>query len=455
MKTQLIFFILFVLLTGCSNPIESRKEAERFFANKEFENALIEINKTIDLEPDSIRHYSLRAVIYDFLGMYQNELKDLNKIIELEKIKTIGLYDIYHQRAIVKYNLGFYQEALIDIDHFINNRDTASYISEAYMNKAMILYGLNDLNNSEKYYKLAIKHNRKKDNSIESKALIGLSNLAKSSKETLALLNQSISICNNSSIAYGARGAHYLTLGKVDLAYKDFIKAISLDDFNETSFSCNLYFNTGQLFLNYINNNDSAISYFEKAIKIAPQSPLNSSSYMNIAIIKQQENKLDESLIAYEKGEQIDSKNDLLLYNFALLLFDLKRNKEALEKINRAILINSNDADYFDTKGTILSALSLFKEAEIEYKKAIALNPKSGFFYSSLGHLYADQLKYEESIKCYDEAVKLNYNLKSTLVKRALMKIELNKNVSACNDLKKALKLGRTDVKPLIERYCN
>jgi len=453
MKAHLAIFIILVLLFSCNNSSFHKKEAERYFDEKKYDNALIEINKAIESEPDSISHYVLRFLIFDLTGRYKEEISDLDKIIKLNKKNKSKPLNAYNQRAVAKMQLGLYKEALLDINYFIENRDTVGNLIEAYLNKASILFKLNDFKNSEKVYELVLSENNGKDKSIESQALIGLANMSKSPKDALKLLNKAIAIDDNCATAYGGRGGIYMDLGKIDLAFDDFKKAISINNTNDINMA-NLYFNMGQLFANYKNNNDSATKYFEKAIRLTPQSSNNDMIYLNLAVIKQKVGKLNDALNDYKKAEAINPQNDLLLYNFALLLSDLNRNIEALEKINKAICINPNDADYFSTKGTILTALSSFKEAVTEYKKAIKINPNSGGAFYNLGYLYGKENNHEQSIRYYNKAVLLNFNLKATLVNRALEKIEINKISSACADLKKAYSLGRTDITPLIEKYC-
>jgi len=451
MKTQLVIFTVLIFLISCGNPIQDKKNAERFFEDKNYEKSLLEINKVIDAEPDSISHYAFRVMIYDLMGKYKEEISDLNKIIELNKDKNSKSLHAHHQRAVAQIQLGLYNEALLDIDYFIENRDTVENLAEAYLNKASILYKLNDFQKAREFYTLTIKENNGKEKAIESQALVGLANLSKSSKESLNLLNKAIEIDDKSAIAYGARAALYMDdLGKADKAYNDSKKAISLNPNDAT-----IYFNMGQLFLNYLNKPDSAVLYFEKAIRVSPQSPINDGVYMNLGCIKHRAGKLDSALVDFQKAETFNSKNDLLMYNFALLLSDLTKNKEALQKINNAISVNPNDADYFDTKGTILANLNSFKEAEIAYKNAIKLNPKFGGYSYNLGYLYGEENNHEQSIKYYDKAVQLNYDLEATLVNRALQKMKINKTSDACVDLKRAYKLGRTDIKPLIDKRCN
>jgi len=210
----------------------------------------------------------------------------------------------------------------------------------------------------------------------------------------------------------------------------------------------------GQLFSNYLSNSDSAVKYFEKAIKLSPQSTSNGLIYMNLAVINHQSSKLESALANFQKAESFDSKNDLLLYNYALLLADLNKNTEALEKISNAIDINSSDAEYFNLRGSILLSLSLLANAEKEFKKALEINPKYGTAFYNLGYLFGEQNNHEESIKYYGKAILLNYDLKATLVNRALEKIKIDNTLGACADLELAYKLGRMDIKSLIEKNC-
>lgn len=47
-----------------------------------------------------------------------------------------------------------------------------------------------------------------------------------------------------------------------------------------------------------------------------------------------------------------------------------------------------------------------------------------------------------------------NFDLEATLVNLALQEIKANKKASACAHLEEAYQLGRTDIKPLMNKYC-
>ena len=338
MKSQFIIFIVFTLFVSCSNSSQNKKNALRYFKEKKYEDALVEINKAIQLEPDSISYYSLRVFICENMGKYKEQVSDLSKIIELNKKTNSKSVNAHNTRAVSQMQLGLYNEALIDIDYFINNRDTAGSLAVAYVNKASILYKLNDYEKSKRYYELALKENSTKE--MESQAFVGLANLEKSPQKALELIDKAILSDDKNSLAFGARGALYIESEKIREAYDDLYKAISLNPDDATT-----NFNMGQLFANYSDNMDSAIIYFDNALRLSPQSKNNDVVYMYIAVVKHRLGNSKSALPDFKKAENINPKNDLLLYNYAMILSDLQRNTEALNKITKAIGYNSKDSE--------------------------------------------------------------------------------------------------------------
>jgi tetratricopeptide (TPR) repeat protein len=450
MKTKLVIFWAFLTLISCVNPSEKREEANRLFDEGKFKEALISINDAVEFEPDSIKNYAIRVLIYDATGKYEEEIADLTKIIQLNKNgKSLNAH---HQRAVAHTQLGHYDEALSDIEYFIENRgsDTTGNLAEAYLNKASILYKLDDRKKAKEFYEQTIKENNNQETAIESQALVGLANLSKSPKDALKLLNKAIEIDKKNSLAYGARGALFMDdLGKIDEAFSDINSAIALNPYDAI-----LNFNMGQFFANYTDRLDSAIVYYEKAIELSPQSPNNGEIFMNLAVIRHRSGNLDRALAEFEKAEAIIPESDLLLYNYSMVLSDLGDNKEALFKISKALEINPIDPEYYNLKGSILLDLSSFNEAETVFKKAISLNPKYGGAYYNLGYLFGEVNDYSQSIKYYEKAISLNFDLEATLVNNALQKMKINRTSDACADLKRAYKLGRSDIKPLIDKNC-
>lgn len=442
-------FCILILLISCQQQKPNRLTAEKFFDEENYSEALNELNKLIKQEPDSVSYYGLRVMTYSNLGMFREEILDLNKIIELNKLnQNTKSITAHNERATAYIRLGEFKKALKDIDYVLENKNDLDNIGQVYIQKASILYSMNELKMSELFYKKAIELNEN-DIIIKSQALIGLSNLSKNPNEALKFLNQAIKLNPKSGMAFGSRATIYLEQENIDSAYKDFQKAKKYDSYNPV-----IYSNIGQLYANYTNNIDSATYYFEKAIKLAPQSKSNDMIHTNLGVLKHRSGKLNEALKHFEKSEKLNSENDLLLYNYAMLLSDKEEYSKALLKLNKAIEINSTDPEYYNLKGTILMDKLNFNESERAFKKAIEINPNYGTPYYNLGYLKSKQNNIQEGIKYYDRAIQLDFDLPATLVNRALLKMKLNKTQEACSDLNRALKLGRTDIKPLIERNC-
>lgn len=137
-----VFVILSVFLLVSCQYKASKEKAMEYWNNNQFELALAEISNAIELYPDSSSFYAFRVAVYEVMSKYNEELKDLDKIIQLNQNER-EVMAAYHQRSIVKSNLGLYKEALADIDYFISQQKASSTdLPTAYLNKASILYQL-------------------------------------------------------------------------------------------------------------------------------------------------------------------------------------------------------------------------------------------------------------------------------------------------------------------------
>ena len=455
MKTVSTIFVCLSIFVSCTNSNQHKNNAEEFFGEQKYESALSEINSAIELMPDSSSYYDLRQNIYSILGYYEEALLDIEKINELSNKYGIDNLHIYYERSNIKAKMGLYKEALLDMDYFIDNLDTSEDFNkylfyQCYVSKGSIYFGLDEYENAAKCYKIVLEKNTNFMKELDINALVGLSNLANTSDEALELLNRALSIDTTISIPYAARAVLYFNLEELDLAYNDFKMALSINPFDSQS-----YLNLGQFFAYYTEHDDSAVFYLEKGIELAPQSIHNDISYMNLGVVKARLGHIDEAINNLKKAEAINPDNDIVLYNLSYVLSDNNYTDEALKKINWAISINPSDADYYNLKGVLHLTLESNEDAESAFLIAIKINPEHAVANFNLGFLYALEKKHEQAIYYYDKAISQNYNLEESLVNSALQKIEINQISSACEDLIRAFKMGRVDIKNLIDENCN
>lgn len=446
----LILIVLFISSCNNGNPAIYKKNAMELFLDKgDSENALKEINKAIKLDHKDYSLYVLRALIYDSKGNYLEEISDLDMVIQLANADNKKATNAYFQRAISKLNLEEYYGALDDINFFIENADSTNGLEKSYIIKGSIFYSLEDFQNAESMYNLAISANNNKLKGIDIEALVGLSNISKSKKNSLKLLDRAIAIDENNALVYGARSVIFMELGRYNQAYEDLKKSIKLNPSDSR-----VNFLMGQYFEENGNNKDSAMIYYQQAIKLSPQSPRNETTYLILGALSYKDGNFMEALNFLESAERINPNNHEVLYYLSSIFNERNNNIAALKMINRAIEINPTAYLYYNLKGIILLDSRSYNEAQETFLKSIEINSKSPEAYYNLGRLYSELKNHKKSISFYDKAVNLNFFLEGTLVNRGLEKMKINNISDACLDFRRAFSLGRTDIKPLLDQYC-
>jgi tetratricopeptide (TPR) repeat protein len=139
MKKIIILFIFtfsFELLFSNENegskPTSSLEKNDNYYLNigilqaenKKFDSSLININKSIEINPKNVFAYYVRATVYYEQGLFEDALKDLNQSVKLNKKDDKSLF----LRAVVQQNLKNYEKAIIDYDNLVElNDSTAEY----------------------------------------------------------------------------------------------------------------------------------------------------------------------------------------------------------------------------------------------------------------------------------------------------------------------------------------
>lgn len=233
----LLIIYIITFLSSCVNPDQYKKNASRYFINENYELALKEINKYIELEPDSVDGYSLRILIYAHERNLSAELDDLEKVISIN-----NSIRAHHERALVYMQLNEFSKALDDINFFIKaelekkdvNRDTVIRLKDAYLNKATILYKLGKEKESKALYNYIIENETEKN--LISQAYLGLSLSEESNYKAIKLLNKALKYDAKNAKAYGERAKRYVDSDQIKEAANDFQSAITYEPDNEINF---------------------------------------------------------------------------------------------------------------------------------------------------------------------------------------------------------------------------
>lgn len=103
--------------------IDSFIKAREHYNNKSYKDALRDIDKALDLQPDCKNCLWLRAIIFIGLEQYEEAIQDYDSAIEIAPENAI----IYNECAWLKSYMGDYEGAMLDIKKAIALDDTHSY----------------------------------------------------------------------------------------------------------------------------------------------------------------------------------------------------------------------------------------------------------------------------------------------------------------------------------------
>lgn len=242
-------------------------EAHQLYIDGDYENALNEINTAIRLEQDSAIYYINRVFISLNTNRYKQVIEDADAMYKLDKNKK--WLHVHYFKSLAELKLGLYEDALADIDFFIKNYEDAGEVKGelaiGYIHRGIILYALDDYKKAKESYEYAIKVNNGEE-SIESRALVGLANMTESPKEALSLINRSIELYNEYDFAYGSRAELLIKQGHIPEAYDDLKKALSLSH-NDAQ----LNYRMALLLRDYMMKGEEAQLYFDKAKEYSPR----------------------------------------------------------------------------------------------------------------------------------------------------------------------------------------
>jgi Flp pilus assembly protein TadD len=158
-------------------------------------------------------------------------------------------------------------------------------------------------------------------------------------------------------------------------------------------------------FENYKKSNfSSAISFFE-AIKDYEKNPL---ILFYIAVCHYWNNNLNKSLLYLDKAIEINPQFPEAWNSKGVALGDLGRYEDALIAFDKAIEINPQSPEAWYNKGLALSYLGRNEDALIAFDKAIEINPQFPEAWTNKGNALGDLGRYEDALIAFDKAIEIN-----------------------------------------------
>jgi tetratricopeptide (TPR) repeat protein len=152
---------------------------------------------------------------------------------------------------------------------------------------------------------------------------------------------------------------------------------------------------------------DQAVLILEEAL--AAEKGRSVDMYIMLAVLYQQQDRFDASREIFSRGIAAYPNDSSLLYEFGLFLDSRGFYKEALETMQRVILIDTDNAAALNYIGYTWADKGINLEKALEYiSRAVELKPENGYIRDSLGWIYFRLGRLDEALDEIEKALEIS-----------------------------------------------
>jgi tetratricopeptide (TPR) repeat protein len=394
--------------------------ADIYLEKQQYDDAIYEYTKAINLHPSNYDNFYYRGDIYREKGDYNKALIDFSNAIESDSTDV----DFLTQRAYLYYEfLNDKENGLKDINRIIKIQQNSI---NSYSDIAIVIEGLQKIGGIEeaiKFCDLGIdaNHNNKKCASYYYLGKGYCLQKNQNFKDALSNFTTAIRFNENDPLFYLCRGEILLEfLNEIELAIKDFKKSLELNPIyddalydlafayhkknerekeNQTlehllKINAKHIMGINLLGVNYNieENYDRAIEIFNKGIKLEKTLPQAAAyCYSNRAGSHSLKGNLNLAKLDFDKAIELDSKNGLIYYARASFWRDFVHNIDSSYfEICKAIELDSFNIEYLEFRGSHLHSKNKFSESIKDFLRIIEIDSLNVNAYNWIGFLFKE-----------------------------------------------------------------
>ena len=225
-------------------------------------------------------------------------------------------------------------------------------------------------------------------------------------EEALNKFSEALKICQSfdnpyiESLILDGRGIAFRRLNRYDKAIDSYNMAIEINNGNK-----DFFYNRGVALL-LLSKINEAHKDFLMSMEIAPNNKTSISwAWNNIGVGLYDQRDYKGAIEAFNKSLENDSSLEKPWYNLGLAFFKIGKYEQAIKSYDNAISRNPNYYEAWINKGIAESNLALYGDALLSFRSAAELDTQNPLASTNIGLLLVKLGRYNESVKFFDEAI--------------------------------------------------
>ena len=356
----------------------------------------------------------------------EQEAQYIEMLLDYSKNNIIESYEIFEEAALKDTALQIQIEVLKEkLPELPNRLNSSILLANAYAQQG-------DFNEAIKYCQLVVELG---DDPIEANLNLGLFCMnANRNEEAIIAYEEVLNLEPQNSQAHNNLGTLFEQAGQLKRAQSFYEKAIQIDpDLAMSHFNlARLYVGDGRL--------DSALMSYQKTIQLDPEYV---PAYYRISQLYQMTGDIDKAIATLEKLIKIRPDLQEAQFELKRLAMPKDQPKVSVQMPPRtAESDKSTDPRYYYNQAIMLIQKEKYKEAIVDFEKAISLKPDYLNALIGLGAMYQNLRDYQAAIKTYNKALAIDPNHSGTHNNMAINYYSIRQYKLAIEHIDKAQTLG-------------
>lgn len=208
-----------------------------------------------------------------------------------------------------------------------------------------------------------------------------------------------------------------------------------------------------------VNMNDSAVSMYNVAIKMADTDTLKKNYLLNRGAAKENMRDFKGAVEDYEQVLAFNPNDLAALNNAAAAYDDLGRTDKSIAYLKKVIVIDPTFIGPYVNLGFIYSGMDSLDLAIRYFDKALSYEPGEALSYNNRGYVYYKKGDYKNALKDINHSLELLKGNSYAYRNLALVYLATQKSSEACDALETAKRFGFAEnygpeVDELIQKHC-